>query len=123
VLRLWLEAEAEPSATDTPEELARLVRDHGDLFLVAEDAGRLVGTLIAGWDGWRGNMYRLAVLPAYRRQGVATALVGEAERRLRALGARRITALVIGDHDWATGFWRAAGYEVDERMTRFVKEL
>ena len=97
------------------------MRDHGDLFLVAEDAGRLVGTLIAGWDGWRGNMYRLAVLPAYRRQGVATALVGEAERRLRALGARRITALVIGDHDWATDFWRAAGYEMDERMTRFVK--
>ena len=97
------------------------MRDHGDLFLVAEDAGRLVGTLIAGWDGWRGNMYRLAVLPAYRRQGVATALVGEAERRLRALGARRITALVISDHDWATGFWRAAGYELDERMARFVK--
>ena len=99
------------------------MRDHGDLFLVAEDAGRLVGTLIAGWDGWRGNMYRLAVLPAYRRQGVATAPVGEAERRLRALGARRITALVIGDHDWATGFWRAAGYQVDERMARFVKGM
>jgi ribosomal protein S18 acetylase RimI-like enzyme len=95
----------------------------GDLFLVAHENGRLIGTLLVGWDGWRGNMYRLAVLPEFRRQGVASALVEEAERRLRAKGARRITALVISEHEWATEFWRAAGYDVDERMLRFAKNL
>src|SRR5688572_22149651 len=101
VLRLWVEAETEPSATDTADDVTRVIRDHGQLFLVAEQDGRLVGTLIAGWDAWRGNMYRLAVLPAFRRRGVARSLVREAEMRLRALGARRITALVVGEHDWA----------------------
>ncbi|MFQ5828600.1 MAG: hypothetical protein ACE5JD_05520 [Candidatus Methylomirabilia bacterium] len=56
VLDLWREAGAVPSATDSPEELTRLTREQEDLFLVAKHNGRIVGTLIAGWDGWRGNM-------------------------------------------------------------------
>jgi len=93
------------------------------LFLVAEEGGRLVGTVIAGWDGWRGNMYRLAVLPRFRRRGIARSLVAEAERRLRAKGARRITALVVKDEEEALAFWHAAEYEHDQRMVRYVKTL
>jgi len=96
------------------------------VLLVAEADGRLVGTVIGGWDGWRGSIYRLAVLPAYRRRGIARALVGEAERRLFRMGARRISALVDSDHPWATDFWDslgASGYRHDERMRRYVKTL
>jgi hypothetical protein len=42
---------------------------------------------------------------------------------LVALGAQRITALVVGAHDDATGFWQAAGYEHDLRMARYVKTI
>jgi ribosomal protein S18 acetylase RimI-like enzyme len=80
----------------------------------------------SGWDGWRGNIYRLAVSPAYLRRGIARALVGEAERRLCGMGARRISALVESDHQWATDFWDslgASGYRHDERMRRCVKTL
>ena len=77
VLDLWRQAEAIPSQTDTLGDLQRLVDEHGGLFLVAEEAERLVGTIIAGWDGWRGNMYRLAVLPEFRRRGIARFLVAE----------------------------------------------
>ena len=53
-------------------------------LFVAEDEGRLLGTLIAGFDGWRGNMYGMAVEPDQRRRGVGTALVRHAETWLRA---------------------------------------
>jgi ribosomal protein S18 acetylase RimI-like enzyme len=83
----------------------------------------VVGSIIAKWDGWRGNMYRLAVLPDYRRLGVARALVEEGERCLRDQGCRRVSAIVMREHEWAVGFWVAASYTNDERMFRFVRNL
>ncbi len=126
VLALWQEADATPSPTDTRDEVMKLLGEAAAVLLVAEADGRLVGTVIGGWDGWRGNIYRLAVLPAYRRRGIARALVGEAERRLHGMGARRISALVESDLQWATAFWDslgASGYRHDERMRRYVKTL
>ena len=123
VLDLWREAEAIPSHTDNLDELQRLVDENMGLFLVAEEQGRLVGTIIGGWDGWRGNMYRLAVPPDYRRRGIARSLVEEVERRLRAKGARRITALVAKSEEHAAAFWEAIGYPNDVRIHRHVKTL
>jgi len=123
VLELWRQAEAVPSTTDSSEELDRLVGEDRGLFLVAEDSSRLVGSIIGGWDGWRGSMYRLAVAPGSRRQGLARALVAEVERRLRARGARRITALVVKTEEEALALWEAAGYDHDVRMRRYVRTL
>ena len=124
VLDLWQTAEATPSVTDDIEELKRLVNENNDLFLIAEHDGRIVGTIIGGWDGWRGNIYRLAVLPEYRRQGIGRALVEEVESKLLARGARRISALVEHKHALAMSFWNSlnnSGYEPDPRMVRYVK--
>lgn len=125
VLALWKRAGAIPGATDTLEELTRLVRsDHGDGFLVAVSDGALVGTVIGGFDGWRGNIYRLAVAPEARRQRLGQALVREAERVLQRKGAQRMSALVDRHEAHAVGFWDAAlGYRQDERMRRYVKAL
>jgi ribosomal protein S18 acetylase RimI-like enzyme len=124
VLGLWREAETTPSVTDTREEVLKLLAEPAAVLLVAEADGRLVGTVIGGWDGWRGNIYRLAVAPGYRRRGLARLLVAEADRSLHRMGARRITALVEGDHPWATDFWDSlatSGYRYDEGMRRYVK--
>ena len=126
VLRLWKAADATPSLTDTLEELQRLVREGHAIFLVATDAsGCIVGSVIGGWDGWRGNIYRLAVAPEARRHGVAAALVREVSARLeREKGARRITALVEKAHPDAVGFWDSTalhGYVLDARIIRYMR--
>ena len=125
VLTLWRRAGAIPSPTDTLEELLRLVRsEHGDGFLVAVRDGMLIGSVIGGWDGWRGNIYRLAVAPEARRRGLARRLVREAERVLWRKGARRLSALVERHEAQAVAFWDAladAGYRRDPRMMRYVK--
>ena len=126
VLELWRDAEVTPSVTDYLEELVRLVRENGDLFLVAEYNSRLVGTIVAGWDGWRGNIYRLAVLPEHRRQGIGRALIQEVERRLSDRGTRRISILVEHEDALAISFWDSlgdVGYERDPRIVRYVKML
>ena len=124
VLALWERAGAIASPTDTLDEVTRLVREHAGALLVALQEGAIVGSVIGGWDGWRGNIYRLAVAPEAQRAGLARRLVQEAERGLRAKGARRISALVERHEPHAVGFWdalAARGWRRDERMLRYVK--
>ncbi|PYN89870.1 MAG: GNAT family N-acetyltransferase [Candidatus Rokuibacteriota bacterium] len=124
VLALWQRAGAIPSPTDTLEEVTRLVRERADHLLVAIHQGAIVGSVIGAWDGWRGNIYRLAVAPEARRSGLGRRLVHEAERLLRANGARRISALVERHEAHAVGLWDAladSGWRRDDRMMRYVK--
>jgi ribosomal protein S18 acetylase RimI-like enzyme len=105
VLRLWMEAEVTPpSVPDSMDGLTRLVREPNAVLIIAIIEGRLVGSVIGGWDGWRGNIYRLAVAPAYRRKGIARRLVEDINRALFDKGAERLSALVEHAHPWAIAF-------------------
>jgi ribosomal protein S18 acetylase RimI-like enzyme len=123
VLLLWRSAEIPSGVSDTGEGLATLLDADRQALLVAESESRVIGSLIAAWDGWRGSFYRLAVLPSRRREGIATALVREGERRLHERGALRLTAIVADDEKLALDFWRAAGYERQPHRARFLRHL
>jgi len=125
VLELWSLARSEHATTaDQPGDIERLISESSSALFVAEaDRGEIVGALLAGWDGWRGNMYRLAVHPAHRRGGIARRLLDAGEEYLRGLGARRVTALVAHDDGVAGAFWDSAGYPVDREIGRRVRNL
>jgi ribosomal protein S18 acetylase RimI-like enzyme len=122
VLALWRTAATEPSVTDDAASIATLLAVAPDALVVATDGGAIVGVVVAAFDGWRGAMYRLAVLPSYRRHGVASRLVREGERRLRARGARRLHMIVAADQEPAQAFWAQVGYTPSDQV-RFVKNL
>ena len=125
VLELWARARSDHAVTsDRAEDIERLLNDTpSGLFVAEADDGEIVGVLIAGWDGWRGNMYRLAVHPDYRRHGIGRRLVDAGEEHLRRLGTPRVTALVGYDDPVAAAFWDAAGYPVDHEIGRRVRNL
>ena len=116
IIDLWGQIDRHTGLPDRREYLETFHAFSPDLLLVAESGGRLVGTIIGGWDGWRANIARLSTHPGLRRKGVAMALVREIERRLRAKGARRIYALVDKRSPPAIPFWEAAGYAVNENI-------
>jgi len=126
VLALWRRAQSTPSLTDTAADVGRLLGEPTAVLLVAVENDTIIGTVIGGWDGWRGNVYRLAVDPDHQRRGVARSLVAAVDRELEAMGARRTSALVDREHPWAVGFWDSlagVGYQLDPRNVRYVKTI
>jgi ribosomal protein S18 acetylase RimI-like enzyme len=124
VLDLWQQARSEHASTaDRLEDVERLLGESPAALLVAEREGEIVGALIAAWDGWRGNMYRLAVREDRRQQGIGLALVRAGEDYLRRRGAHRVTALVAAGDEAAAGLWEKAGYPLDPKMGRRVRNL
>jgi ribosomal protein S18 acetylase RimI-like enzyme len=124
VLDLWMQERSEhASTTDRRDDVERLTGESPAALLVAESGGEIVGALIAAWDGWRGNMYRLAVSKAHRRKGIGIALTRAGEEYLHGCGVRRITALVAFEDEVAGAFWESAGYPQDQEIGRRVRDL
>ncbi|MEU7454253.1 GNAT family N-acetyltransferase [Streptosporangium roseum] len=123
LLSFWIEAAEGTDRHDDPAKVVALVERDPEAVLIAEIGGETVGTLIAGWDGWRAHLYRLAVAPARRRQGVGTALIRAAEERFAKFGAFRADAMVLHDNVLAHHAWSAAGYAPQPQWSRWVKAL
>jgi len=89
VLTLWARAGAIPSPTDSLDEVTRLVREHPDQLLVAVDQGSIVGSVIGGWDGWRGAATSIA-WQSLRKPAVTASRAGWSRKRnARAPAASR----------------------------------
>jgi ribosomal protein S18 acetylase RimI-like enzyme len=113
-LLLAVDATAGATADDSIDDLV------DDLV---DDSGVLVGSVIAGWDGWRCHIYRLAVAESQRRRGIGRALIDAAEARFRAFGGARADAMVLDDNALAHHAWSARGYAPQTEWSRWVKPL
>ena len=124
VLSLWADSAAGAGPTDTFPALERLLHGQSGALLLAFYGDRIVGTVIAAWDGWRGNIYRLVVAPGHRRRGIGRRLVLEAGRKFSAADVVRVSLFVLSDDEDANRFWtglRDLGLEVDPYpKTRYI---
>lgn len=118
VKALWREAPLDQTVWRAPEfVIPAKTAIQPELFLVAVDDGRVIGTTMAGYDGHRGWLYTVAVLQAYRREGVGSALLREAEKRLLALGCCKINLQIVAANASTTAFYETLGYAIEERIS------
>lgn len=106
------------SASQRPQKVfdAKLaVQDN--MLLVAVDADAVVGTTMAGYDGLRGWLHKVAVLPQHRRRGLATALVRHAIRVLQSSGCTEVNLQIRTTNLEVRGFYEALGFEIEERLS------
>jgi ribosomal protein S18 acetylase RimI-like enzyme len=88
-----------------------------DLLIIAVEGGKVVGSIMPGYDGHRGWLYAMAVLSSHRRRNIGTLLVREAEKRLTALGCTKINLQIRASNAGVTAFYEGLGYKVEERIS------
>lgn len=124
VLEFWVSAAENDSwPADSRGALAALIGRDSSALTLASETGWIVGTVIAGRDGWRCHLYRLAVAPEHRGRGVARMLIEAAETRFAALGGSRADAMVLDANMGAHATWTAFGYASQPEWSRWVKPL
>ncbi|MET7419154.1 GNAT family N-acetyltransferase [Dactylosporangium sp. NPDC005555] len=124
VLAFWkVAAEGTNRGGDDAAAVEALIGRDPLALQLAVQGGEIVGSLIAGFDGWRCHLYRFAVHPDRRRQGIGTLLLAAAEERFRQFGGRRVDAMILDDNTLAHHAWHAAGYAPQDDWRRWVKGL
>ena len=92
------------------------------LFFVAEIEGEVVGTTIAGFDGFRGWVHHVAVHPTAQRRGIAALLIKEAEVGLSKMGCQKLNLQVRGTNASVLVFYEGLGFQQEDRIS-FGKRL
>lgn len=114
VVALWRACGLTRPQNDPQKDIVRKSKVNPEWFLVAEDAtGRVVGTVMAGYEGHRGWINYLGVAPAWQRGGLGRRLMDEAEARLRAAGCPKINLQVRPDNRAAIAFYERIGFAVE----------
>ena len=96
---------------DDEESLRAFFQRNPSTCLIIRENGRLIGTVLGGFDGRRGYIYHLAVHPDNRGRGYGKALLSFVLCELKSLGARKIHLFAFGNNQQALAFYRSQGWE------------
>ncbi len=116
VVALWEASGLTRPWNDPRKDIARKLAVQPELFVVAVDGGRVVGSVMAGYDGHRGWMNYLATAPDARGIGIGRALVDHVEESLQAIGCPKVNLQVRATNREAVAFYERLGYRVDETI-------
>lgn len=114
VIALWKKCGLVRPTNDPRKDIQRKLKVRPDLFLVGVRDDLIVASVMAGYEGHRGWLNYVAVDPEHRRQGLARAVLAEAERLLREAGCPKINLQVRTSNHEAMEFYRRIGYLADD---------
>lgn len=110
VEKVWKDHEGTNPVDDSEEGFTRYLKRNPTTSFVAEDDGKIIGTILAGHDGRRGFLHHVVVLPGYRLKGVGEEMVSRAMEALEKEGIQKTALVVFEDNDLGNGFWEHIGF-------------
>lgn len=117
VVALWTACDLTRPWNDPHRDVDRKVAHDPHGFLVLDDDGEIVGSVMVGYDGHRGWVNYLATAPSRRRHGLGRWLVAEAERRLDGLGCPKVNLQIRASNAGVVDFYRRLGYDLDDAVS------
>ena len=107
----------DPPWNEPRDVIQRKMTVQPELFFVALIDQQVVGTVLAGFDGFRGWVNKVATHPSQQRKGIASRLMQAAEKALADLGCPKLNLQVRADNDAVVAFYRKAGYVVEDQVS------
>lgn len=122
LMSLWSVCELTRPWNNPSRDIERKLARDAENLLVLEQQGRLIGSVMVGYEGHRGWINYLAVLPDAQRRGLASRMMAEAERLLRLAGCPKINLQIRSTNLQVIEFYQSLGFKIDE-VTSMGKRL
>jgi ribosomal protein S18 acetylase RimI-like enzyme len=122
VVQLWTDCGLVVPWNNPHRDIQRKLKVQPEMFLVGHVAGRIIATVMAGYDGHRGWINYLAVHPDHQLTGIGKCMMDEAEISLRAAGCPKINLQVRRTNAKVIEFYKKIGYKLDD-IVSFGKRL
>jgi ribosomal protein S18 acetylase RimI-like enzyme len=117
VIALWYACGLVRSWNNPKKDIQRKLAVQPELFLVGTIDGKLVASVMAGYDGHRGWVNYLAVDPGLRKSGLGRALMEKVEHELKAMGCPKLNMQVRTSNHDVLAFYARIGYARDEAVS------
>ena len=118
IVQLWETVFPDDPPHNAPQKVFDAMLDvQEDMLLIALDGDTLIGTAFAGFDGHRGWLHKVAVLPHYQRRGVASELVRQATHKLRDIGCTKVNLQIRATNTQVRRFYESLGFDIEERLS------
>lgn len=122
LVKLWVECGLVVPWNDPHLDIQRKLKIQPELFLVGFLEGRLIASVMAGYEGHRGWVNYLAVHPEYQRRGIGRSMMERVEQLLLALGCPKINLQVRKSNQGVINFYQRIGFN-DDNVTGMGKRL
>ncbi len=114
VIELWRSCDLVKPWNDPLKDIARKLSIDPHRFLVGEQDDQIVASIMIGFDGHRGWINYLAVLPTHRRRGYGGRLMALAESMLEKDGCPKLNLQIRTCNRDVVDFYRSVGYLEDQ---------
>ena len=114
IVDLWKECHLVVPQNDPVEDIRKKLNFQLELFFVAQVGNKVIGSVMAGYDGHRGWLNYLAVLPDYQKRGYGRELVERAIHELRKLGCLKVNLQIRGGNISAVEFYKHLEFKEDD---------
>lgn len=107
------------SIDDSREGVERFLKRNPTTSVVAEEDGRIVGSILCGHDGRRGCLYHVCVDEEHRRRGIGKAMVVKAMEALKAEEINKVCLIAFTKNDIGNAFWNTIGWTEREDLNYY----
>jgi ribosomal protein S18 acetylase RimI-like enzyme len=124
VLEMWKQAGLH---CDTEEHeksnFENTILKNPDICIAATENNKIIGTILAGYDGHTTTLYRVAVHKEFQGKGIGSQMLKEMENRLKEKNIKKVFLKVHCSNTKVIDFYKNNEYKEMDYAKVFYKEI